>query len=216
MRRRRERIVDAARSLIFEDGLTAVSMRRVAERADVSVMTLYNLFGSKDDILEAVISHAIDAIDERLAAEAPVDVDPVARCVAVITVSIELLTGEPEIFRPMFLVGYEQVATAGERSRRAGQRAARMQQAGLEVAVEQGLIRNGIDVVALADQIYHGYELAALQWARGELSVEGFEARALYGLWLALAAAADDELRSTVDARLAEAAVTLRSVVIDS
>ena len=148
MRRRRERIVDAARTLIFEDGLAAVSMRRVAERADVSVMTLYNLFGSKDDILEAVISHAIDAIDERLAAEAPVDVDPVARCVAVITVSIELLTGEPEIFRPMFLVGYEQVATAGERSRRAGQRAARMQQAGLEVAVEQGLIRNGIDVVA--------------------------------------------------------------------
>ena len=48
---RRHRIVTAARDLIRETGDTGLSMRAIAARANVSLSTPYNLFGSKGAIL---------------------------------------------------------------------------------------------------------------------------------------------------------------------
>jgi AcrR family transcriptional regulator len=46
-----ERILDAARELIREGGVAALSMRPLAQRANVSPMTTYNLIGSRDEVL---------------------------------------------------------------------------------------------------------------------------------------------------------------------
>src|SRR5262245_4522181 len=48
---RRERIVRAARKLIAEQGYEGLSMRELARAAGLSVPTLYNLIGSKHQIL---------------------------------------------------------------------------------------------------------------------------------------------------------------------
>ncbi len=47
-------MVDAALALLHEDGLDAVSMRRVAARLGVSPIPLYSRVGNKDDLLDAV------------------------------------------------------------------------------------------------------------------------------------------------------------------
>jgi AcrR family transcriptional regulator len=46
-----ERILDAARELIRESGVAGLSMRALAERANVAPMTTYNLIGSRDQVL---------------------------------------------------------------------------------------------------------------------------------------------------------------------
>ena len=51
---RRARVLDEARILFMEGGPEGVNMRDLADRAEVSVPTLYNMFGSKMDILAAV------------------------------------------------------------------------------------------------------------------------------------------------------------------
>jgi AcrR family transcriptional regulator len=49
-RQTRQAISDAATRLFFQHGFEAVSLAQVAEAADVSVKTIFNHFGSKEDL----------------------------------------------------------------------------------------------------------------------------------------------------------------------
>ena len=77
-----------------------------------------------------------------------------------------------------------------------------MQSRAITAAIEQGLLKDHLDPDQLGDQIYHGWEFACMQWSTGHLSAASFEARALYGLDLALLALASDKLRPQIEADL--------------
>ncbi|MDE0890535.1 MAG: helix-turn-helix domain containing protein, partial [Phycisphaerales bacterium] len=49
---RRQKILKAARGLLSRGGLGALSMRKLAEEASLSVNTLYNLWGTREEILK--------------------------------------------------------------------------------------------------------------------------------------------------------------------
>lgn len=49
------RILESARALVLADGLDALSMRRVAERAGVGTMTTYRHFTGKDDLVDHLV-----------------------------------------------------------------------------------------------------------------------------------------------------------------
>src|SRR3954449_5579904 len=51
----RRAVVDAARDLFLETGYPTATLRLIAERAEVSVQTVYARFGNKRAILKAVI-----------------------------------------------------------------------------------------------------------------------------------------------------------------
>src|ERR1700677_347435 len=53
--RRRDAIIDAARQGFFESGYTATSMSSIAARLGGSKGTLYNYFGNKEAMLEAMV-----------------------------------------------------------------------------------------------------------------------------------------------------------------
>lgn len=57
----RERIIEAAVSLLRDEGQAAVTTRRVAERAGMQAPTIYRLFGDKDGLLDAVGEHVMAA-----------------------------------------------------------------------------------------------------------------------------------------------------------
>ena len=201
IRSRRQRILKAARNLIAGGGMPSLSMRKLATEAGFSVTTLYNLYGSRDDILFALIQDAIDRMVPILDAEAPVD-DPLARCRAVITVSVRQFAANEDIYRPMIVASYEGLSCGPEADRRLAKRAAGMQREGIEQAIEQGLLADTLEPERLGEQIYHGYELACVQWAFGLLDEAGFRARALYGMYLALLAVANDAVRTELEANL--------------
>jgi AcrR family transcriptional regulator len=50
----RERVIDAALSVMDSEGLDAVSMRRIAREVGVEAMSLYNHVQDKDDLLQAM------------------------------------------------------------------------------------------------------------------------------------------------------------------
>lgn len=61
---KKELILQTGRRLFIERGITATSMDDIAESAPVSKMTLYNYFGSKEGLVEAVIGHIIEQSKE--------------------------------------------------------------------------------------------------------------------------------------------------------
>jgi len=59
----RERIVDAASALVDKEGLDALSMRRLATELGVQGPSLYNHFGTKAEIVDAVADAVIERVD---------------------------------------------------------------------------------------------------------------------------------------------------------
>lgn len=65
----RTRILDAALTLMGEQGFAGTSMRQLATACDLNVATLYHYFPSKADLLRSVIKER--RYGERLAVDAP-------------------------------------------------------------------------------------------------------------------------------------------------
>jgi AcrR family transcriptional regulator len=63
---RRDQIIRAARGLLIEGGVGALTMRAVAERAQLSVPTVYNLVGGRDEVLAALMEAGGDLLDDLL------------------------------------------------------------------------------------------------------------------------------------------------------
>lgn len=58
--RKKESIRQAALELFMEKGLRKVNIGEIAEKADVSQVTIYNYFGSKEDLARYVLFHYIE------------------------------------------------------------------------------------------------------------------------------------------------------------
>jgi AcrR family transcriptional regulator len=58
--RTRARLVDAARTLLTRQSADALTIAGITEAADVGLGSFYNHFGSKDELVEAVIAEAVD------------------------------------------------------------------------------------------------------------------------------------------------------------
>ncbi len=68
-RERVERILDAAATLVVEQGVDALSTRGIAETAGIPVASLYQYFADKDEILLALVERDIEAMDAQIAAD---------------------------------------------------------------------------------------------------------------------------------------------------
>jgi AcrR family transcriptional regulator len=65
----RQRLLDAANELFYEEGVHTVGIDRVIERAGVAKASLYNAFGSKDELIRAYLAARSQAIRERMTRE---------------------------------------------------------------------------------------------------------------------------------------------------
>jgi TetR/AcrR family tetracycline transcriptional repressor len=59
----RERVVEAALRLMDEEGLEAVTMRRVAREVGVEAMSLYHHIQDKEDLLDGICEHVMAEFD---------------------------------------------------------------------------------------------------------------------------------------------------------
>ncbi|MGK0337860.1 MAG: AcrR family transcriptional regulator, partial [Candidatus Azotimanducaceae bacterium] len=93
--RRRDRITAAARSLI-QSGDSGFRMRALAEEAGVSIATPYNLFGSKQAILTAVMDADLSRFKQTLAMQR---VDSLAMFSKTVAITRELIDLDPQFYR---------------------------------------------------------------------------------------------------------------------
>jgi AcrR family transcriptional regulator len=59
----RERIVDASLGVLEKDGWEALSMRRLAQELDVWPMAVYRYFRDKDELVDALVGHAVETLE---------------------------------------------------------------------------------------------------------------------------------------------------------
>src|ERR1700712_3287820 len=64
----RERLLDAADELFYEEGVNTVGIDRVIERAGVAKATLYKTFGSKEELVRAYLARRHQRRSSRITA----------------------------------------------------------------------------------------------------------------------------------------------------
>jgi AcrR family transcriptional regulator len=101
----RDGIVDAARCLVSDHGLEALTLRRLADTLSVSATALYAHFDDKNDLLRAVAEREFDVlmacyeeIDARLTSASPIE-----RIREQFRTYVRRSQEDPELFRVMFL-----------------------------------------------------------------------------------------------------------------
>ncbi len=62
----RERLLDAANELFYEEGVHTVGIDRVIERAGVAKASLYSTFGSKDELVRAYLASRFETRRRRI------------------------------------------------------------------------------------------------------------------------------------------------------
>ena len=95
--RRRRRILDAAAQLVEREGLDGLTMRRLSDAAGVSYATVYNLVGSKEDVLVALLRSGLEDLGAQLAAVA--SRDPLDRARALVAGVVDHFVARPELYR---------------------------------------------------------------------------------------------------------------------
>jgi len=59
---RRQQILDASRTLLFKNGLNAISVNQIARQAELAVGTIYFYFRSKEDIFAALQEEGLELL----------------------------------------------------------------------------------------------------------------------------------------------------------
>ena len=183
---RRRRIITAARDLIRETGDTGLSMRAIAARANVSLSTPYNLFGSKRAIVVAVLED-IREFHERFAKLR--SVNAVERIFQALSMSIRYYVDDPGFYRTlwtgMFDMSGKEVRAALARPERDA-----FWLALINAAAEDGALLADIDTDMLLRDLDLTFGAVMLNWVLGALSVEELAPAAAYGYALTLRGAA--------------------------
>jgi AcrR family transcriptional regulator len=88
----RERLLDAANELFYAEGVQTVGIDRVIDKAGVAKATLYNTFGSKEELVNAYLKSRHGGTTARLRAAVDRESDPRARLLAVFDAQAEFFT----------------------------------------------------------------------------------------------------------------------------
>jgi AcrR family transcriptional regulator len=92
-------LLDAAERIVEEEGLQALSLRRLAEDGGTTTRAVYSLFGSKDGLLVALGIRAFQMLGAAVALR-PTSEDPAADLIeAGVAVFRNFAVGHPSLFR---------------------------------------------------------------------------------------------------------------------
>lgn len=183
---RRSRIVSAARALIRETGETGFSMRALAEAAEVSLVTPYNLFGSKQAIMLALLDADVAVYQTRLAHVR--SADALETFFDAVSLARALYEEEPGFYRAVLLALYN----SGGRELRVMFHGPRYSfWRGLVVkATQDGLLVPETDADAFTHHLAHVFASSLLDWVLEDISLVELDAQVQYGFALALLAMA--------------------------
>lgn len=146
---RRRHLVDAATSLIRENGGTGFSMLQLAERAGVSPATPYNLIGAKSELLRLVVADEFASFVARLATLPTAQ--PLGQLLAATHAVVAHYTADPPFYRGLY---HAAGGTEGGELRTLMQREGRqLWRQMVEAAFQSGELKPLVEAGALTDTL---------------------------------------------------------------
>lgn len=172
MAERRTRILDAARAIIGELGYEGLTMRDLAQESRVTVPTIYNLIGNKEQVLLAAVEQQTGSFLSSIQRE-PGDL------LAVVDAAVQELLRMPRYYRALLLVLLSS-DTAGPARRVADRALAREMDDALAEIAGAGELADWVDPILLRERLHAHLDITSIEWARGARSAASFRAAARF------------------------------------
>ena len=207
MQKRRVRILAETRGLLTREGYEAINLRDLARLAEVTVPTIYNLIGNKEEVMIALFSEVLTEIEARITSGSAAE--PLALAEAVVLESIGLFQEDENFYRSAFLA-VEYLDQSGPNHDKVSQVYAwgeRLTTAGFIACRKARLLRGCIEPARLGELILRSYRMSCRAWAFGQLSLNEFRNRALGDVYITLAADAVDIFHALLQKKIATLAV---------
>jgi len=166
--KRRRAILDAAREIITTLGDTGLNMRAMAAKAGVSPATPYNLFGSKQAVLQAIYDEDQEEFYRDF--EARASKEPLTRLFDMIDLAILHWQRTPEFHRALIAILYRGGARTGQ-SDRPHLTLVHVRQL-IADAVAAGVLRADTPVAIVTATLARIFRSAGQEWIDGALTLE--------------------------------------------
>lgn len=204
MQKRRARILAEARALLAGGGFEALNLRDLARQAEVTVPTIYNLIGKKEDVLLALAVGVVNDVETRI--DPANDADPLCLVTAVVAESVRLFK-EDEAFYRSAVLAVEWLDHTPQRHQEVERLYAwvgSLLRPGIIACRRAGLLRGRVPLEAMTGLITRTFRMSCREWALGYCSLDEFRARTISELYIVLAADAVDTFHARLIRRLAE------------
>jgi AcrR family transcriptional regulator len=197
----RRRLLTEARALLAADGFEGLSLRKLADRAGLTVPTIYKLVGGNEQVLLELALEMIGVVEAVL--KGIDEGEPLAQAEAVVLLAIAEIERAPDFHRAA-LLALDVLNRDGAQTdwTRLERQAAAMQERAALAARRKDLLEGRISAKLIADQIFRSYRGASRDWILRRSSLADSRRVALAGVCLNLAADASDKFRATLVAKL--------------
>jgi AcrR family transcriptional regulator len=193
---RRKRIVEAVRALMRETGETNLSMRAIAARANVSLATPYNLFGSKRGVVMAVLEDAREFQEKFSTLK---NLSAVERIFRALSITLAYHVQDPELYRTLWSSLLDPRGAGDElRTELITPQNSLFWRGLLEEARREGAIAPDVDMDLLQQTLNGQFAAVMLNWIMGGGSVRELEPAACFGYATALCAFATESFRPEI------------------
>ncbi|MEM1403623.1 MAG: TetR/AcrR family transcriptional regulator [Pseudomonadota bacterium] len=204
--KRREQILEGARALLLEGGYDAFTTRKLAERSGVSVPTIYNLIGGKEDVLSALIASSerefwdtvefpkkdddLDAIESFFNQCVDVSVSKPAEMASFVLVADRI----PSAYA---FLGYEHPDQPG-----VGAQSVAFTTKAASVFLDAGFLTGRIATATMGEHFFSVYRNPHRDWAHGVITANEFRRRFVRSAMLVMCADANDITRQQLFRRI--------------
>jgi AcrR family transcriptional regulator len=207
--RRKQQIIQAAKRLLAAGGIEALSTRKLAEEAELSVHTLYALVGSKDKILEAVMEDNHNRVlSDIIALNAR---HPIEQVFAFVDSTYRIIAEDQAAQKPLMRVLmtlFDQGALGSDPWWMMAQEKGWMVSA-VSKAIDQELLKPDFPAAVIADMLMKIYLTNLRDYLFDRADLEAYRDRASFELWFCLSNIAADRTRADYVAQARQAAARL-------
>jgi len=203
---RRLTILETARKMLVERGFDAITVRDLAEACRVSVPTLYNQFGGKDQLLAAAIeTHFVDGSDDVPVIESAPGMD---RLFAILDVATRRLLETPNDNRRL-MQAFSSLESSLQVQERIGKRMIEYFNHELGVMRDQQQLKHWVDINMLATQLTTAFISTTTIWGSGAIANDQLYPAAEFSAGLVLLGVVTEETKTTLELQIIAAQTTL-------
>jgi AcrR family transcriptional regulator len=181
---RRERILEAIRELLRESPEEAPTVERIAELADLSPATVFNLVGPREQQWAALSDALLRELDACLTFTT--DEDPREQARRIVSETAELVIADPAVSRHL-------VNSGGRIDSLLQENPVSQLRAALRRGQATGMLRPDLHVEALVGHIATAAGGALRQWAAGQITDAAFRKRVRFAVDVVFAAGASED-----------------------
>jgi AcrR family transcriptional regulator len=187
---RRTAILDAALSLLNRYPGDEMTIEQIATKANVSHATVFNLVGTRQELMYALLERQMVSQSDLLRAR--IDdllVDPIQGAIDVVECSVDALTAESRAFKQIIA----EIAGGAMPLDKTAQ--VQLVTRCLSDAQAAGLLDPAYNPVGLSRRVFAAFAIAVMSWVSDLIDDAGFKLAARHGLFTVFAAVAADQHR---------------------